>query len=171
MTITLMLFLLSYSTCVVPSAAGTHSIGSNGSPGLGAVERAFSAQLIEGRLSEVDSVVSLDCAVTFHRLLLREPPTETLYLFHIKIADMFENSAEGTELIREAFSEYFIKHMPQSLKVLSGFEDTAMIQKLVLSATFLQGSGNRILQFIEANDLTRQPYYRLFVPFRRKPKE
>jgi len=106
--------------------------------------------------------------LNFERKLFKYGPTDTLYLVHVKIIQMFSDNVEFSEILDKSFSDFFINNMKSSLCVLEKIKNKKDYNILVNSIVFVEGAADKILKFIEKSGLKNKTYYKTFAKYKTK---
>lgn len=104
----------------------------------------------------------------FEVLNFKKQPTDSIFLVHSRIRMILINSAEYLQMVDKSFSKYIAKNVEMSISIFEKIEDNEILQNLVSSAVFREGSANKVIDYIENNGLIKkyQKTYNLFKPYK-----
>ncbi len=102
----------------------------------------------------------------FHSLLMRRKIDVPLLIAHAQLSIFFESSAEGGEIIDKAFGKRFVHNLSQMFRQLERIRDARILEVLAKSATFNEGNGQLIHEYLSKKKLTTKEYYRFFARYK-----
>jgi hypothetical protein len=98
-----------------------------------------------------------------HQALFLRAWDDTLLLIHSQIRKLLQADAEGGEQADARFSRHFIEKPDCSLSAIDHLHNRGVIRDIVRSASYLEGSADKIVNYMKANRLTKRKYYLLFL--------
>ena len=102
----------------------------------------------------------------FECSLLRKKKSVRIFETHYFIKTYLKNNAELSEAVDNSFSQYFVGDMKTSLSILEKVRDQIILDGIINSVVFPEGSAEKIVDYIERNNLIKKSYYKLFLPYR-----
>jgi hypothetical protein len=114
-------------------------------------EPTWRTDLVAG-LNEVP--LSFKCAIAEGKAAFR---------IHSQIRKLLQADAEGGEQADARFSRHFIEKPDCSLSAIDHLHNRGVIRDIVRSASYLEGSADKIVDYMKANRLTKRKYYLWFL--------
>lgn len=104
--------------------------------------------------------------LNFESGLLERPINDSMLLTYEKLIGVANNNAGLGEALDTEFSRFFATHTHECLEAMEKIKDERSLDTLAKSATFVEESGKKIIEYISNHVLTSKNYSKAFQRYR-----